>query len=170
MMPYALLIQALTSTESGRQAVVLCIRVQSDEQDYQVLLEEQSHSSEAGYASDDRRIPICAQLARTILLTDKARIWAMPSLEIIADDVVCAHGATVSDLSQEELFYLRSRGLDTTMSRNLLMYAFVDEIGREVHPSLLGTEAFGLKKRMIDRLQNLVPKGQRAIMGEFQSV
>jgi Fe-S cluster assembly scaffold protein SufB len=111
-----------------------------------------------------------AQLARTILLTDKARIWAMPSLEIIADDVVCAHGATVSDLSQEELFYLRSRGLDTTMSRNLLMYAFVDEIGREVHPSLLGTEAFGLKKRMIDRLQNLVPKGQRAIMGEFQSV
>jgi hypothetical protein len=59
MMPYALLIQALTSTESGRQAVVLCIRVQSDEQDYQVLLEEQSHSSEAGYASDDRRIPIC---------------------------------------------------------------------------------------------------------------
>jgi len=111
-----------------------------------------------------------SQLARTILLTDKARVWAMPSLEIIADDVQCTHGATVSDLSEEELFYLRSRGLDTTISRNLLMYAFVDEICREVLPSLLGTEKSGLKKRIIDRLQNLVPKGQRAVMGDFQSV
>lgn len=111
------------------------------------------------------------QLVRTILLTDKCRIWAMPSLEIIADDVKCTHGATVSDLSEEELFYLRSRGLDTITSRNLLMYAFVDEIGRSVHhPSIIGDETRGLKKRIIDRLQNLAPKGKRAIMGEYQSV
>ena len=57
------------------------------------------------------------QLSRTVLLTDKARAWTVPSLEIIADDVQCTHGATVSDLSEEELFYLRSRGLDVASAR-----------------------------------------------------
>ena len=56
------------------------------------------------------------QIARTVLLSDKARIWATPSLEIIADDVTCTHGATVSDLSEEELFYLHSCGLDRITS------------------------------------------------------
>merc|ERR1712238_263654 len=72
------------------------------------------------------------QLSRTMLMSDHARILATPSLEIIADDVQCTHGATVSDLSEEELFYLRSRGLDLTTSRSLLMYAFVEKIAKNV--------------------------------------
>merc|ERR1711966_625215 len=76
------------------------------------------------------------QLSRTMLMSDHARILSTPSLEIIADDVECTHGATVSDLSEEELFYLRSRGLDPTMSRSLLMYAFVDEISRKVDQTI----------------------------------
>lgn len=112
------------------------------------------------------------QLARTVLLSDKARIWAIPSLEIIADDVTCTHGATVSDLSEEELFYLRSRGLDRTTSRNILMYAFVDEIGACIDPAIQGgrDDPDSLKNRVIRRLQNVVPQGERAIKGEFQSV
>ena len=113
------------------------------------------------------------QLSRTILLSDHARIWATPSLEIIADDVQCTHGATVSDLSEEELFYLRSRGLDMITSRNLLMYAFVEEIGSNVDETIAGgfDDESGLRQRIISRLENLVPAGEKTLVGgEFQSV
>ena len=113
------------------------------------------------------------QLSRTILLSDHARIWATPSLEIIADDVQCKHGATVSDLSEEELFYLRSRGLDITLARNLLMYAFVEEIGSSVNKAVAGDfdDENGLRQRIIRRLENVVPKGEKTLVGgEFQSV
>jgi len=109
------------------------------------------------------------QLARTLLLSDMAKIWAIPSLEIIADDVSCAHGATISDLSEEEMFYLRSRGLTRTQARNILMYAFVDEIGKCVDDCYIKGDGM-LKERIVSRLENLVPKGDRAIMGEFSSV
>ncbi|CAM9922129.1 unnamed protein product, partial [Discosporangium mesarthrocarpum] len=52
------------------------------------------------------------QLCRTLLLSNKARITAMPSLEIIASDVKCTHGATVSDMDDEPLFYLQTRGIN----------------------------------------------------------
>ena len=116
------------------------------------------------------------QLSRTVLLSDYARIWATPSLEIVADDVQCTHGATVSDLSEEELFYLRSRGLDRATARNMLMYAFVDEIikgeGRGVDNSIIGgfDDENGLRRRIIRRLENVVPKGEKYLVGgEFQS-
>ena len=111
------------------------------------------------------------QLSRTILLSEKARVWAVPSLEIIADDVKCTHGATVSDLSEEELFYLRSRGVDRETARNMLMYAFVDEVGQAVPAAVRGNDDHdsGLKRRCIKRLQNVVPQGERALKGEFQS-
>lgn len=112
------------------------------------------------------------QLSRTVLLSDKARAWAVPSLEIIADDVQCAHGSTVSDLSEEELFYLRSRGLGRSMARNLLMYAFAGDISTSVNPAMLGSvdSKDGLQQRVIRRLENLVPQGERAVKGEFQSI
>eukprot|EP00529_Nitzschia_sp_RCC80_P014812 CAMPEP_0113440844 /NCGR_PEP_ID=MMETSP0014_2-20120614/769_1 /TAXON_ID=2857 /ORGANISM="Nitzschia sp." /LENGTH=717 /DNA_ID=CAMNT_0000331655 /DNA_START=134 /DNA_END=2287 /DNA_ORIENTATION=- /assembly_acc=CAM_ASM_000159 len=112
------------------------------------------------------------QLSRTVLLSDRSRAWAVPSLEIIADDVSCTHGATVSDLSEEELFYLRSRGIDRAMARNLLMYAFAGDVCSCVDPAMITTldSDQGLQKRVIDRLQNVVPQGDRAVKGEFQSV
>ena len=111
------------------------------------------------------------QLSRTVLLSDRSRAFAVPSLEIIADDVTCTHGATVSDLSEEELFYLRTRGLTTSVARNLLMYAFSGDISSAVEPAMLGSvdSDVGLQKRVIQRLENLVPRGERAIKGEFQS-
>lgn len=112
------------------------------------------------------------QLSRTVLLSDKSRAWAVPSLEIIADDVQCTHGATVSDLSEEELFYLRSRGLNRSLARNLLMYAFADDVCSCVEPKMLAALGGdkGLQKRLIERLENVVPEGERAIKGEFQSI
>jgi len=112
------------------------------------------------------------QLSRTILLSDHARVWATPSLEIIADDVVCTHGATISDLSEEELFYLRTRGLSVATARSLLMYAFIEEIGSSVDEAIAGgiDDKTGLRSRIIKRLENVVPTGTRAVGGEFQSV
>lgn len=69
-----------------------------------------------------------AQLSRNLLLTNKARIDTKPQLEIFADDVKCAHGATVGQLDKEEIFYLKSRGLPDLAARNLLTYAFGGEV------------------------------------------
>jgi len=110
------------------------------------------------------------QLARSLLLNEKSRVWCIPSLEIIADDVSCTHGATISDLSEEELFYLRSRGLDRDTSRNLQLFAFVEEISKGVNTAVLGTdEGGGLKQRLGQKLQRIIPRGERTVKGEFQS-
>lgn len=69
-----------------------------------------------------------AQSSRNLLLNAKARVDTKPQLEIFADDVRCAHGATVGQLDIEELFYLKSRGLSETAARNLLTYAFGAEV------------------------------------------
>jgi len=68
------------------------------------------------------------QQSRNLLLSDKARVDAKPQLEIFADDVKCAHGATVGQIEADELFYLKSRGLDDSVARNLLTYAFAAEV------------------------------------------
>ncbi len=73
-----------------------------------------------------------AQLSRNLLLSNKARVDTKPQLEIIADDVKCAHGATVSQLDDDEIFYLQSRGLDRQSACDLLVKGFVAEIIEKV--------------------------------------
>jgi Fe-S cluster assembly protein SufD len=68
------------------------------------------------------------QLNRNLLLSSKARIDTKPELQITADNVKCSHGATVSQLEAEEIFYLRSRGLNDRDARHLLIDAFAAEI------------------------------------------
>lgn len=70
-------------------------------------------------------------LNQTLLLSDKAEIDSKPELEIFADDVQCAHGATAGQLDDRALFYLRSRGLDTAQATALLVEAFVAEVIEE---------------------------------------
>ncbi|MGF1601496.1 MAG: Fe-S cluster assembly protein SufD [Thermosynechococcaceae cyanobacterium] len=69
-----------------------------------------------------------AQLSRNLLLSPKARVDTKPQLEIVADDVKCAHGATVSQLEDDEVFYLQSRGLNHDNACDLLVKAFAAEI------------------------------------------
>ncbi len=69
-----------------------------------------------------------AQSNANLLLSDQAEIDTKPDLEIYADDVKCAHGATVGQLDMKQLFYLRSRGLSEDEARNVLMFAFADEV------------------------------------------
>lgn len=65
---------------------------------------------------------------KNILLTDKAMVNAKPFLEIYADDVKCSHGATIGQLDQNAMFYLKSRGIGEENARMLLMYAFAAEV------------------------------------------
>ena len=69
-----------------------------------------------------------AQLSRNLLLSKRARIDTKPELEIVADDVRCTHGATVSQLQDEELFYLLSRGIDKQCANSLLLQGYYDEV------------------------------------------
>lgn len=68
------------------------------------------------------------QLSRNLLMAPKATVNVKPNLQIVADDVKCTHGCSVSDLEEEELFYLQSRGISADVARQVLVYSF----GREV--------------------------------------
>jgi Fe-S cluster assembly protein SufD len=68
------------------------------------------------------------QMSKAILISDKASANAKPELEIYADDVVCAHGATVGELDDDQLFYLKSRGLSPDKAREILIIAFLEDI------------------------------------------
>jgi Fe-S cluster assembly protein SufD len=64
------------------------------------------------------------QTNRNLLLSDSAQIDTKPQLEIYADDVKCTHGATIGQIDENALFYIRSRGLSLDSARALLLYAF----------------------------------------------
>jgi len=72
------------------------------------------------------------QTNKNLLLSKGAAINTIPQLEILANDVKCTHGATIGQLNEEELFYLRSRGIDKDAARTLLTYAFASELLRAV--------------------------------------
>jgi Fe-S cluster assembly protein SufD len=63
-----------------------------------------------------------------LLLCDDAEIDSKPQLEIFADNVICSHGATITQLDEQQLFYLRSRGIDATTAMQMISLGFVSEI------------------------------------------
>jgi Fe-S cluster assembly protein SufD len=68
------------------------------------------------------------QSNKNLLLSRDAEINTKPQLEILADDVKCSHGATIGHIDQDAIFYMRSRGIDESTARSLMMYAFCNEI------------------------------------------
>ena len=68
------------------------------------------------------------QTNRNLCLSKQARMHTRPQLEIYADDVKCNHGATVGQLDENALFYMRARGIDPEEARMLLMFAFVHDV------------------------------------------
>lgn len=68
------------------------------------------------------------QSNKNILLTDTATINTKPQLEIWADDVSCSHGSTTGQLDEEQLFYLRSRGISKSKAKAMLLHAFVNDV------------------------------------------
>jgi len=72
------------------------------------------------------------QSNKNILLSKEATVDTKPQLEIFADDVRCTHGATVGQLDEESVFYLRSRGIDEQNARSILIRAFANDIFEEI--------------------------------------
>ena len=89
---------------------------------------------------------------QNLLLSDDAIIHTKPELEIYADDVKCTHGATVGQLDEKGLFYLRARGLNRKEAQQILMRAYVNEIIENVSDEKIKSE---LMELILERL----PKG-----------
>ncbi|MEY3868672.1 MAG: FeS assembly protein SufD [Cyanobacteriota bacterium] len=94
------------------------------------IVDDKSHGVFNGkiFVRKGAQLTDAGQLSRNLLMSSKARVDTKPQLEIIADNVKCSHGATVSQLNEDEMFYLQSRGLDVDTSRHLLIDGFAGEI------------------------------------------
>jgi Fe-S cluster assembly protein SufD len=90
------------------------------------------------------------QTNNNLLLSENAEIDTKPQLEIYADDVKCAHGATVGQLDEESLFYLRSRGIDEAAARALLVYGFARDVVDRI-------DVGAIRNRLADSLLRWLP-------------
>ena len=94
------------------------------------ILDDKATASFNGkiYVNQDAQKTVAFQRNNNILLSDAAKIYTKPHLEIYADDVKCTHGATIGQLDEDAFFYMRSRGIEKTKARNLLIYAFASDV------------------------------------------
>ncbi len=98
------------------------------------------------------------QSNNNIILSDTARMDTKPQLEIYADDVKCSHGATVGQLDENALFYLRSRGIDAREARLMLMFGFAHDVIKNIPIEALR-----------ERIDNLVLKRLRGELSRCAS-
>jgi Fe-S cluster assembly protein SufD len=80
------------------------------------------------FVREDAQKTDAKQTNQVLLLSEDATINTKPQLEIFADDVKCTHGATVGQLAQEQLFYLRARGIGAAEAQAMLIHAFASDI------------------------------------------
>lgn len=101
----------------------------SSEQNYKGVLQGKSRAVFNGtvYVEKNAQHTFSQQQNKNLLLSTDAEIDTKPQLEIFADDVICAHGATVGQLDEDALFYLKTRGIDGSLARQLLIDAFAIE-------------------------------------------
>jgi len=95
------------------------------------------------------------QSNKNLLLSEKAIIDTKPALEIYADDVKCTHGATIGQIAPEAVFYLRSRGIGRQEARDLLTYAFANDVLGRIKDETL-------RERLQEGLFARLARGQRA--------
>nr|VFK80807.1 MAG: Fe-S cluster assembly protein SufD [Candidatus Kentron sp. SD] len=121
---------------SGRQHVDYHTRIEhrkshgASRQKYKGVLAGKSHGVFNGkvHVHPDAQHTDARQRNENLLLSPDAQVDTEPRLDIFADDVQCAHGATVGQIDKNMIFYLRSRGIAPDMAMNLLTYGFVNEI------------------------------------------
>ena len=97
---------------------------------FKYVLDDQSVGAFAGkvLVREGAQRTSSQQTNRNLCATREARMYTQPQLEIYADDVKCSHGATVGQLDEKALFYMRQRGISLKEARLLLMFAFVNEV------------------------------------------
>jgi Fe-S cluster assembly protein SufD len=104
---------------------------------YNGILDDHAHGVFHGriVVHKDAQKTDAKQTNRNLLLSDDAQIDTKPQLEIYADDVKCTHGATIGQIEENALFYLRSRGIDEISARKLLLLAFASECLDRMKPN-----------------------------------
>jgi Fe-S cluster assembly protein SufD len=100
------------------------------------------------------------QANHNLLLSREAEIDTKPQLEIHADDVKCTHGATIGQLDETQIFYLRSRGIEAAVARNLLVHAFAHDVIERVRVA-------SLRNRLEQILLVRLPQGAHIGIGEL---
>jgi Fe-S cluster assembly protein SufD len=95
------------------------------------------------------------QANHNLLLSDGAEVDTKPELEIYADDVKCGHGATVGQLDEDQVFYLRSRGVDEASARALLTLAFARDVIERIRTASLRRRVERLVERRLPALQGI---------------
>ena len=93
------------------------------------------------------------QSNQNILLSDNAKIHTKPELEIYADDVKCTHGATVGQLDEKGIFYLRARGIKKKEAQKMMMRAYVGEV-------LSGIRNEETKINLLEKIMRNIPEGE----------
>ena len=113
---------------------------------YKGILDGQAHGVFNGkiYVHPDAQKTDAKQTNKTLLLSPDTVINTKPQLEIYADDVKCTHGATIGQLAAEAIFYLRSRGIGREEARNLLTYAFANDIISRIKIEPIRTQLEGV--------------------------
>lgn len=101
------------------------------------------------FVNDDAQNTDANQRNDNILLSDSARCYAKPQLEIYADDVKCTHGATVGQLSDEALFYMMQRGISEHDAKKLLLTGFLNDI-------LMKIENDKIRENLIDKVSSVI--------------
>ena len=101
---------------------------------YKNILDDESTGAFAGriHVARDAQQTNAFQRNNNVLLSDKARMQTKPQLIIDADDVKCSHGATVGQINEEALFFLRARGIGEKEARMMLMNAFAREVVQKI--------------------------------------
>jgi Fe-S cluster assembly protein SufD len=127
----------------------------SSRQFYNGILDGNSHGVFHGriIVHKDAQKTDAKQTNRNLLLSDNAQIDTKPQLEIYADDVKCTHGATIGQIEENALFYMRSRGIDESSARRLLLFAFANE-------SLERMRTSGVREYLEDVIRQWLPEGK----------
>ena len=98
--------------------------------------------------------PTAHPCCRSLLLSDAARVDVAPTLEIDTDDVQCTHGASITDLDDEMVFYLQARGIGRTEARSLILAGWAREFVGKVSND-------GAKQRVMAKAALLAPEDAR---------
>lgn len=90
------------------------------------------------------------QLTRSLLLEPRATVNVKPNLQIIADDVKCSHGAAISDLEENQLFYFQARGIDRATARKALIFSFAGEVIERFPQTSIRKKVENLIRKLLD--------------------
>lgn len=104
------------------------------------------------HVAPDAQRTTAMQQNRNLLMSEGARIFAQPQLEIYADDVKCSHGATVGQMDAEALYYMRQRGLSETAARRLQLHGFAADIVSRIADEKARERALTAVERAINEL------------------